>query len=99
MIMNKNKSKTKIKNQNKGLRKTHPFGRKLKFCVTHSNNRGKIYMKTILIISTCFLITSCAPWQEVKAPCTYDDRTGCGEIIYAPENLKTEAGEYQHVHY
>lgn len=38
-------------------------------------------MKTILIILSLLLITACAHTHELKAPCTYDDRQGCGELI------------------
>ncbi len=45
-------------------------------------------MKIMITILMSMLVISCATWHEVSAPCTYDDRAGCGELIYSYESLE-----------
>jgi hypothetical protein len=39
-----------------------------------------MFKKSILILLTT-LLTACASYHELKAPCPYDHRTGCGAVI------------------
>lgn len=38
-------------------------------------------MKHLLMIVFTLMILGCATTKELKAPCTFDDRSGCGDLI------------------
>lgn len=42
-------------------------------------------MKKIMVIILLATMMGCAKKHEVSAPCTYDNRVGCGELIYSHE--------------
>lgn len=46
-------------------------------------------MKNMILIMLCVLLQACASWKEVQSPCTYDDRKGCGELIYSNDHQLT----------
>jgi hypothetical protein len=39
-----------------------------------------MFNKFILVLLT-ILLTACTSYHDLKAPCTYDHRMGCGSVI------------------
>lgn len=35
----------------------------------------------LLILPVFFALSACSHFKQLKAPCTYDDRTGCGWVV------------------
>ncbi len=51
-------------------------------------------MKAGVLIIISGLLISCANTAEVAAPCTFDDRVGCGELIYEHGGIESTENEY-----
>ncbi len=43
----------------------------------------EVKLSKIFIVVLSLFVISCASTNELIAPCTYDDRAGCGELIYS----------------
>lgn len=48
-------------------------------------------IKLILVASLVVALTGCSTYKAIQAPCTYEDRSGCGKIVpmQQPVNAKT----------
>ncbi len=38
-------------------------------------------IKKIVLLTLFIFLTACSSWQDLKAPCTYDSRYGCGAPV------------------
>lgn len=38
-------------------------------------------LNNLFIFSLIVVLCGCSSWKDKKAPCTFDDRHGCGSVI------------------